>query len=100
MNCKPGDLAIVVRDVNGLGMLGRLVECLYLAPAEKFQLPSGHWNEGASDPGKIWVLKVLGSKVKPPRCNYLTDYGTGNDSALRPITGLPVDEKHDEEITA
>lgn len=100
MNCKPGDLAIVVRDNYGLGALGKLVEVLYAAPPYQFQLPNGRWNEPASDPGKTWVLRILGAPLRPPGFYYLTEYGTGHDNALRPIKGLPVDEKIDEEITA
>lgn len=101
MNCKPGDLAIVVRDNFNIGALGKLVEVLYLAPPIKFQLPNGQWNVGAGDRyGSIWVVRLIGSKLIPPKCWWPTEYGTGADSALRPISGLPVDEKVNEEITA
>lgn len=100
MNCKPGDLAIVVRDNSNLGALGKLVEVLYMAPAHNFRLPDGTLNEGASTPGKIWVVRLLGSKLKPPGCWWLARYGTGHDDALRPINGLPIDERIDDEVTA
>jgi len=101
MNCKPGDLAIVIHDKHDIGGLGKLVEVLYTAPAETFQLPNGNWNVGAgSNVGKVWVIRLLGSPLKPPGCNFTTDYGTAHDYTLRPLKGDPVEEKRDEEITA
>ena len=93
MNCKPGDLAIVVRDNFDIGALGKLVEVLYLAPPDKFQLPNGQWNVGSEDRyGQVWVIRILGEKLTPPNCWFQTEYGTGADSALRPLPGLTQDE--------
>ena len=95
MNCKPGDLAIVVRDNFDIGALGKLVEVLYLAPPDKFQLPNGGWNVGAGDRyGRVWVIRILGSRLRPPKCWWTTEYGTGADSALRPLPGLS-EEQHE-----
>ena len=98
MNCKPGDLAIVIRGE----LIGTLVEVLYAAPGHIFRLPDGHLHE-ACQPGN-WVVKILGAPVNahwvkdwPP--NRFAQYGSGADSGLRPLRGLPETEKHDEEIT-
>ena len=102
MICKPGDLAIVVRDLNNIGALGKLVEVLYAAPAHTFVLPDGYLNQG--EDAEYWVIRLLGSKLWAPIGHLvkgrLAEYGTAYDGALRPIRGLPVDEKIDEEITA
>lgn len=98
MNCKPGDLAIVIRGP----ITGKLVEVLRAAPVGiVFRLPDGHRHE-ACEIG-YWVLKILGTPVHglpgwPPE--RFAQYGCGGDSGLRPIKGLPVDETIDEEITA
>jgi len=96
MNCKPGDLAMVVRDHFNIGALGKLVEVLYAAPAYKFQLPNGQWNEGAGERvGQVWVIRLLGAKLMPPRCWWMTEYGTGADSALRPLPGLTKEQREE-----
>jgi hypothetical protein len=43
MNCREGDLAIITRNdrVYALGVAGKLVTVLYLAPREEFRLPHG-----------------------------------------------------------
>ena len=98
MNCKPGDLAIVIRGQ----IMGKLVEVLYAPPVGIiFLLPDGH-RHAPCDPGE-WVLKILGAPVHglpgwPPE--RYAQYGCGKDSGLRPIRGLPETEKHNEEITA
>jgi hypothetical protein len=92
MNCKPGDLAIVVGStLEGGRYNGTLVHVLYAAPNHHFRLPDGQMN----DPGKPgdWVLKTLSGPIKVQiglRGSRLAIYGTGNDAVLRP---LPVFQK-------
>ena len=91
LNCKQGDLAIVVHSM--CGNEGKIVRCLKL-------LPAGH---GRAHPklGPLWEVDVelnrvlvSGAKGSPARMVP--------DSALRPIR--PLDElddvKKDEEVTA
>ena len=70
MNCKPGDLAVIVRSADGQAV-GRIVECLRI--------------EGAhSELGPMWRVKTSGKGV-------VTIHGTlavffhMPDSWLRPI---------------
>lgn len=81
MNCKPGDIAIVIHHKSVL--LGRLVEVICVAPTERFRLPNGvaHLAGGAN----MWVVKSLGA----PFPGALGDgmYGVGSDRGLRPIRG-------------
>lgn len=101
MNCKPGDLAIVVSPRDPI-YLGKLVEVLYAQPFWLFQLPDGQWHAAANEPGH-WVLRLLGDPVWAPvgsSGRRLTNYGCGRDAALKPLPGLPVNEELPEEITA
>jgi hypothetical protein len=89
MNCKPGDLAIVVRSGK---CAGRLFDVLYAAPLVRFKLPDGHFNV-AGRPGD-WVLKAVGRPVKA-KCiggERVTWYACGADVALRPIRNPGADE--------
>lgn len=40
MNCKPGDLAVVIKSVTGAN-LGRIVRCVELLPAARVEFPDG-----------------------------------------------------------
>lgn len=98
MNCKPGDIAIVI---GGGIYAGRLFDVLYAAPATEFKLPDGKTHEGC--PPGYWVLKSLGSPVPAPLAwggSRDTMYGCGPDAGLRPIRGLKEPESIDQEVTA
>jgi hypothetical protein len=95
MNCKPGDLAIVIGTSR---WAGRLVEVLYAAPSENFELPDGHWHRGR-EPG-YWVVHSLGSPVETPVDHgatfRMTMYFCADDSKLRPLPGeSEVNEEHE-----
>ena len=100
MNCKPGDLAIVIKG----HLLGKLVEVLYAPPPYIFRLPDDQ-RHAPGRPGD-WVCKILGAPVNGSAwvndwpANRLAQYGVFGDHGLRPIRGLPETEHHDEEITA
>jgi hypothetical protein len=83
MNCKPGDLAIIVGTSD---YAGKLVEVLYAAPRDRFALPDGYPHQPCAD-GQ-WVVKILGSPVRAPTAwgkFRLTHYAAGRDEKLRPI---------------
>lgn len=87
MNCKPGDLAILVRSKWNLG---RLVEVLYAAPVGvKFSFPDG-LTASCSKPNK-WVVKSLGAGLfrnVGGKQEWAT-YGHAYDAHLRPIRPEP-----------
>lgn len=90
LNCKPGDLAVVIRPTRrGQQLLGRIVKVLHAAPLHSFVLPDGFRNEG-SDPG-YWVIDLLGDIQVEIKFDSGTigrrksRYGSAPDSCLRPI---------------
>jgi hypothetical protein len=100
MNCKPGDLAIILGSSK---FAGTIVEVLHLAPPNDFTLPNGQWHEGCPNGGN-WVLRlprpVLAERMfGKPRW---TLYGCGPDSRMRPVSGLPEveDTNTDQPVTA
>lgn len=96
MNCKPGDLAIIIRAP----FAGMMVEVLYEAPRVRHTLPDGH-EHVACPPGE-WVVKSVGSPFHVrigsgiKRSTRVTSYACCIDSALRPLPG----ELEAEEIEA
>jgi hypothetical protein len=96
MNCRPGDLAIVVSDKPQYN--GRIVEVLHAPPAGEFRLPDGHLAK-QFDPRPSWVLKFIGGAVTVPLVGGTTRqtwYGVGADENLRPLRGLPDEETQDQ----
>lgn len=88
MNCKPGDLAVVL----GTSVFaGRLVEVLYAAPQVEFQLPDGYMHDGCGP--NCWVLRSLGSTFSAPTEEKgfmrVAMYVAGPDARLRPLRGDP-----------
>lgn len=64
MNCKPGDLAIIIsesKDPSNGHMAGRLVEVLYIGPSQGFTLPDGRPHTACSS--AEWVCKSLGLRM-------------------------------------
>ncbi len=97
MNCKPGDLAIVIRESKRAKIIGKIVEVLYLAPTHKFKLPDGYLNEACS--GQAWVCK-LAHEIRVDEylsgAHRVTKYVIIPDWALRPIRPGDLDESIDE----
>lgn len=89
LNCKPGDLAIVVRSV--IGNEGKIVRCLYLATDdEAMEITEGRvWKIDR----ELLSLSEIGTIRKAAFCE---------DDILRPIK--PLDElddvTSDNEVTA
>lgn len=101
MNCKPGDLAIVVSDKPRYN--GRIVEVLYSAPLGEFTLPDGKRHE-PSKAHPAWIIKMIGGPVEAPLTNGGSRqawYGVGSDKCLRPLRGDPdeVGEPRETEVT-
>ena len=89
MNCKPGDLAIVVSSKPHYN--GRIVEVLFAPPAQRFTLPDGYPAHGASTE-PAWVLKFVGGPVNAPLASgnlRKAWYGVGADRCLRPLRDDP-----------
>lgn len=103
MNCKRGDLAIVVRSRFEWGRryIGMIVRVLELAPKARFQMPDGAWHEPGS--GTDWIVEVQGSPVDVPLKNGLgfvkTVYATANDVCLKPLPGVPVHDEEEREVS-
>ena len=88
MNCKPGDIAVVI---GASRFAGRLVEVLYAAPQNDFYLPDGYCHSGSAP--NYWVLRTLGSLFGAPTEEHgflrVTEYGVGADARLRPLRAVP-----------
>lgn len=89
MNCKPGDLAIIVRDpiVENVGRVVGVVgvpECLIDAPA---------WSVEAVG-GPLVVINIDSGLA------YRDTRGGVYDADLLPITGIPVDDEVKDEVPA
>ncbi len=99
MNCKPGDLAIIIKDANTAKTAGMLVEVLHLAPMRDFRLPDGEWHLHPSTPDQ-WVCKLGHAVAAPmykrghPTGTRMAHYGCISDRYLRP---LPPPESVDSE---
>lgn len=91
MNCKPGDVAIVVAAPPYSGLI---VDVLYLAPPVDFVLPDGVHHIGCPA-GMSWVLKFQRPITAPIwEGNEISGYrqcvyAVGGDAKLRPVSGIP-----------
>ena len=97
MNCKPGDLAIII---GGSEWSGMIVEIICRAPIGRFVLPNGDSAIGYCSDG--WVVKFQ-RKVRVPLVLggwLMTEYGSGTDSKLRPLPGNLTEDELDAELTA
>lgn len=104
MNCKPGDLAIIVTATDPRNV-GRIVECLKLAANGETRKSAA--GECAVNTGgePVWLIRCP-SKMFTSNVNrktgtvrkYLDHEGWINDSKLRPVTGLPIDDEVTEDL--
>lgn len=101
MNCKPGDLAIIVTDNPKYN--GRIVEVLYATPGRRFTLPDGYpgMHDGSHP---CWVIKFIGGQAPAPLESGSTRqawYAVGDDRALRPLRDDPdvADQPVEDELT-
>lgn len=78
MNCKPGDLAVVVR--SAAGSHGKIVTCIRLATKDEIR----YWNH-AEDVGPVWFIDQMLNRA------FVGGFGIGfpaplaSDYCLKPI---------------
>ncbi len=99
MNCKPGDLAVIVRmrDPVARHFIGRFVVVLHAAPAHSFVLPDGYPH--VASPPNYWLCKFqspIGVPIRGPGPRN-TMYASIHDECLRPIRD-PGDDATDETL--
>ncbi|MBN3851981.1 hypothetical protein G3N59_01185 [Paraburkholderia sp. Ac-20340] len=93
MNCKPGDLAYVIRDEFPENE-GRIVEVLALSPPEE------------DDEGPYWEVRFIGAPGPFSDWDFPGERAGYDleccflDAQLRPINGVPVTEEERDEVTA
>ena len=91
MNCKQGDIAIIVRSKFVPDLLGRVVEVVSAAPTGKsFQLPNGQLHRELADTRFRWVCKFQSPVMAPSDTGPIkTVYAPVPDECLRPIRDQP-----------
>lgn len=92
MNCKPGDIAIIIQPP----LAGRMVEVLYRAPNQSFRLPDGYLHSTPSTLNQ-WVIKSLAAPFEArigggPGIRK-TEYAACDDRYLRPLPGKLEDDE-------
>lgn len=99
LNCKPGDLAVIIREGRGRDDLcGRIVEVIKAASKDRFELPDGFMQGPSEDSRPRWVCRFP-NKVRVDidiGGSRMAEYATAPDSALRPIRP---EEGDDETLT-
>jgi hypothetical protein len=103
MNCKPGDLAIIVSDKSEFPpMCGHIVSVMNLAPWRPFTDPDGNGHVAADSDS--WLVKLQRPLLWPtyPSGYARTIYIVCNDSQLRPIRpdSLADETEREKEIAA
>ena len=98
MNCKPGDMAIIVNSMPSGALIGRIVTVIRPAvTGEVFRALDCTLARGIGVGGHCWVVE--GSSPLG-WCGILYQQRPILDAFVRPISGVPVhDEQHDE-VTA
>ena len=100
LNCKPGDLAMVVR---GTKYSGWVVLTHFITPRKCFLMPDGNTHTGEHRADPSWVVESLGSLFDAPVKHgekierHKRRYGVIPDAALRPLRD-PGDEAVDETL--
>ncbi|QUN28728.1 hypothetical protein KB879_01775 [Cupriavidus sp. KK10] len=90
MNCKPNDLAIVIRADAVPELIGQIVEVMHPS------LPDSPY-------GFVWMVRFQTPKLFPGlfRGSVIVDTDANcPDAWLRPITGLPIHDDVPDEVTA
>lgn len=100
MNCKPGDMAIIVRaPAHRVDHLGMCVEVLYAAPTTDHVLPDGAPAFGS--PAGEWIVQFSQPiVVRCGRGTRRTYYASVPDYALLPIRPEELRETLREAVTS
>jgi hypothetical protein len=95
MNCKQGEIAIVVRSKFVPDLLGRIVEVLHAAPSTgSFRLPNGQLHHPLTDSRFCWVCKFQSPVFAPSDTGPIkTHYAPVPDECLRPIRDQPGEDE-------
>jgi hypothetical protein len=103
MNCKPGDLAVVVNSPFVPENIGAIVTVICAEPTGECHLDSKNY------PGRVgyWMVKMsrpsqtVNCRTKV-RSHHLSIYAACADSYLRPIRGEPesVNTRHSDPVSA
>lgn len=95
MNCKPGDLAVIVRSFDP-NAVGQLVTVLERAPEHDFWLPSGMLTGSGPD---AWVVSFAAAFRTSSKFGgrLLVTHGACRDAHLRPIRD-PGEDARDETL--
>lgn len=100
MNCKPGDLAIIVKSNKIPSVVGRIVKVVAPVTRGRFEHAEVGWINLDHDCweirfiGAIGVLPLLGGGSRDSWIAFAPDF------ALKPIGGMPVHEEQPDEVTA
>lgn len=93
MNCKPGDLAIIIgEDAKNPGLVGAIVEVLCPPPAGPFELPDGTPHKAVRRTDALWVIRFtrpyafMWSAKKRRPCMF----AVCPDVKPKPLPGEPV----------
>ena len=88
MNCKQGDIAVIVKSPFAPQLVGRVVEVLYAAPVgADFRLPNGRMHDALTPRlGFRWVCEFHNPIAAPSTFGPIeTIYAPVPDDFLRPI---------------
>lgn len=92
MNCKPGDLAVIVRSPFRKDLIGLFVDVLCPAPnSVEFRLPDGKRHAPIAQGQHYWVCRFQ-RPVAAPHLTFgvvKTLYAPVPDMCLRPIRDQP-----------
>ena len=101
MNCKPGDLAIIIGAVLTPEMIGCVVECVHLTvPGEVLKCNALALPLRLDGPA--WLVRGTGlipNRSTSGRLEFLPERFV-SDKYLRPVSGLPVTDDVTDEVTA
>ena len=95
MNCKPNEMAFIVKSVRP-EFLGKVVTTLYLAPKGVFfDLPDGWGHVVINTTAPAWVCEFphdIAAPLVSGRSSRLTRFACVADKCLKPLRGDEVPE--------
>ena len=98
MNCKPGDLAIVIGGEITPEMIGSIVKVIRIAINGETNSIGGKIRTTAAS----WICEAQNSRGIPIRVDegklYLVPWRAIQDRILRPISGLPMEEETEQKL--